>query len=104
VDFDAYVRSIERLARLDVNILCQSHHQVFTGNDAKTFCHRSIQAAMRFRQRVDQLLNEENGHVQKVASRIKVEEYDPQPGPKQPEQAYLINLAARVKHLAGKLA
>ena len=103
VDFDAYIRSIERLAMLDVNILCQSHHQVFTGNDAKTFCHRSIQAAMQFRQRVHQLLNEENGHVERVASRIKIEEYDPQPGPKQPEQAYLINLAARVKHLAGKM-
>ncbi len=101
VDFEAYIHSIERLARLEVEILCQSHHQMFTGTDARDFFGHSIQAAEEFKRRVDQLLNEENGDMPKVAARIKAEEYDPQPGPKQPEQAYLINLAAKVKHLAG---
>ena len=101
VDFEAYLHSIQRLATLDVDILCQSHHQVITGSDARTFFRRSIQAAKDYKRRVDELLNEENGDQEKVAARIKAEEYDPQPGPKQPEQAYMINLAARVKHLAG---
>jgi glyoxylase-like metal-dependent hydrolase (beta-lactamase superfamily II) len=103
VDFEAYLHSMERLATLEVDILCQSHHQVFTGTDARSFFGRSIQAAKEYKRWVGQLLNEENGDEKKVAARIKAAEYDPKPGPKQPEQAYLINLAARVKHLAGKL-
>ena len=101
VDFEAYLHSIERLATLDVDILCQSHHQVITGSDARGFFGRSIQAAKDYKRRVEDLLSAENGDQEKVAARIKAEEYDPLPGPKQPEQAYLINLAARVKHLAG---
>lgn len=104
VDFDAYMQSMERLAKLDVDILCQSHNQVLTGTDAQTFCRRSIEAAHQFRKRLEQLLDEENGQVEKVARRMKAEEYDPYPGPKQPEQAYLINLHAKVKHLAKKTA
>ena len=34
---------------------------------------------------------------------VKAQEYDPRPHPKQPEPAYLINLEARVKHLAGRI-
>jgi len=104
VDFDLYVQSIERLARLEVDILCQSHHQVFTGEDARTVLERSIPAALEFKKRVEQLLQEENGQVEKVVLRIKSEEYDPQPDPKQPEPAYLLNIHARVKSLAKKMA
>ena len=104
VDFDHYIESIERLAGLDVDILCQSHHQVFTGEDARQVLARAIPAALAFKQRVEQLLHEEHGQVEKVAARIKSEEYDPHPDPKQPEPAYLLNLQARVKSLAKRMA
>jgi glyoxylase-like metal-dependent hydrolase (beta-lactamase superfamily II) len=104
VDFDVYIQSIERLAKLDVDILCQSHHQVFTGKDARMVIQRSIPAALAFKKRVEQLLNEENSQVDKVVARIKSEEYDSQPDPKQPEPAYLLNIHARVKSLVKKLA
>lgn len=102
VDFDAYVDAIERLGRLDVDILCQSHHQLLTGKDAAAFFGRSREAAHAFRQRMIEVLDEENGDLEKTALRIKAEEYDPQPHPKQPEQAYLINLAARVRLIAAQ--
>ena len=102
VDFDRYIQSIHRLAGLTVDILCQSHHQVFTGQDARTVLRRSIPAAQAFKKRVEQLLHEENGQVEKVVARIKSEEYDPQPDPKQPEPAYLLNIHARVKSLAAQ--
>ena len=104
VDFDLYIQSIERLAGLKVDILCQSHHQVFTGEDAGAVLKLSIPAALKFKQRVEQLLHEENGQVEKVVARIKSEEYDTQPNPKQPEQAYLLNIHARVRSLAKKMA
>lgn len=103
VDFDLYIQSIERLARLEVDILCQSHNQVFTGEEARTVIRRSIPVALKFKRRVEQLLHEENGHVEKVVARIKAEEYDPHPNPKQLESAYLLNINARVKFLAKNL-
>ena len=45
VDFDLYLQSIERLAGLEVDILCQSHHQVFTGEHAEMVLRQSIPAA-----------------------------------------------------------
>ena len=102
VDFDLYLQSIERLAGLEVDILCQSHHQVFTGEHAEMVLRQSIPAALEFKQRVEQLLHEENGQVEKVVARIKSEEYDSQPHPKQPEPAYLLNIHARVKFLANQ--
>ena len=104
VDFDLYIQSIERLARLKVDILCQSHHQVFTGENARTVLRRSIPAALEFKKHVEKLLYEEHGQVEKVVARIKSEEYDTQPEPKQPEPAYLLNIHARVKSLAKNLA
>ena len=101
VDFDSYLNSMERLAALEVDILSQSHHQVFTSEDARSFFPRSIKAAHRFKERVETLLDREHGDIEKVVSKIKAEEYDPKPDPKQPEPAYLINLNARVRHLAG---
>ncbi len=102
VDFDAYIISLKRLAALDVDIFCQGHHFVYTGTDVKEFFDASLEAAFTFRGRVIELLAQEKDSVEKVIERIKKEEYDPNPGPKQPEKAYLLNLKTRVAHLAGK--
>lgn len=102
VDYDAYRNTLERLAALEVEILSQSHHQIFTGEDARSFFPRAIEAAREFKSRVEELLDLENGDVKKVVLLMKAEEYDPKPDPKQPEPAYLINLTARVRHLAEK--
>ncbi|MBP7528288.1 MAG: MBL fold metallo-hydrolase [Syntrophorhabdaceae bacterium] len=102
VDFDAYITSLKRLAALDSDIFCQGHHFVYTGSDVKDFFDSSLEAAFTFRRRVLELLEMEKDSVEKVVERIKQEEYDPNPGPKQPEKAYLLNLKTRVAHLAGK--
>ncbi len=102
VDFDAYIGSLKRLATVDVDILCQGHHFVYTGSDVAEFFEASLEAAFAFRRRVVELLAIENDSVERVVERIKKEEYDPNPGPKQPEKAYLLNLKTRVAHLAGR--
>lgn len=101
-DFDAYMQNLERLASLNPDIVSQSHFALFTGADAKTFFSRSIEAALRFKALADGFLDEEHGDVDKVVQRIKAAEYDPLPGPKQPLTAYLLNLHARVRHLAAR--
>jgi glyoxylase-like metal-dependent hydrolase (beta-lactamase superfamily II) len=99
-DYEDYIRTIKRLDELEVDIFCQGHNQVFTGKDAQGFFNRSLKAAQDFRAMVEGFLREEGGDVQKTILRVKAVEYDPKPQPKQPEPAYLINIQARVKHLA----
>lgn len=101
VDFNAYIRSLKRLSMLDCDIMCQGHHFVYTGDDVKRFFEMSLESALAFRDHVAELLDAEHGDVENVVGRIKKEEYDPNPGPKQPEAAYLLNLKTRISHLAG---
>ncbi len=101
-DFDAYMQNIRRLASLHPDIISQSHFALFTGEDARHFFSRSLEAARRFKELADAFLDEEHGDVDKVVERIKAAEYDDRPGPKQPLTAYLLNLRARVRHLAAR--
>lgn len=104
VDFDQYMASLKRLAALQTEVLCQGHHFVYVGRDeVKAFFDRSIEAAEDFRTRVMHLLDKHGGSVDLVVKQIKQEQYDNNPNVKQPEPAYLLNLTARVAHLAGKL-
>lgn len=102
-DYEAYISTIKKLAALPVDILCQGHRFLLLGrNDVTAFFDSSLKEAIRFKDQVYQFLDEEGGSVKRVVQRIKVDYYDTLPEPKQPEEAYLINLTARVKHLAGK--
>jgi 2-aminobenzoylacetyl-CoA thioesterase len=104
VDFDVYMASLKRLAALDVEILCQGHHFVFVGIDeVKRFFSRSQEEAERFRDYVCRLLEEESDSEERVVQRIKREQWDTNTEVKQAEGAYLLNLSARVGHLAKKL-
>ena len=97
--YQDYIDSMKRLATLDVDIVCQGHHRVFVGDDAKAIFKKSIAAAQTFKNRVVAWLKEEDGDVDRVVTRVKNFEYDPMPNPKQPETAYLLNTRARIQHL-----
>lgn len=100
-DYEDYINAIRRLAGLEVDIFCQGHGAVFTGDDTRNFFGRSLLAADEFKHLVEESLRAEGGDIPKAVARIKAVEYDPKPQPKQPEPAYLINIEARVRHLAG---
>jgi 2-aminobenzoylacetyl-CoA thioesterase len=102
-DYDAYLSSLERLAALPVEILCQGHRIVFVGEtEVRAFFARAIEESIRFKERIDELLDREEGNLDRVIGRIKAEKYDTNKGVKQPEAAYLLNLRAQVAHLAEK--
>jgi glyoxylase-like metal-dependent hydrolase (beta-lactamase superfamily II) len=103
VDYEMYMTSLKRLASLDIDILCPGHHFVFTDDDVKKYFLESIRNAEYFKNHVTELLYTYNKSVDKVVSIIKEEEYDINPGPKQPEEAYLLNLRTRITHLAEKM-
>jgi len=101
-DYQAYIATVKKLADLHVEILCQGHRIVMVGRDeVKAFFKSSINEAISFKEEVHRLLDEECGSADRVIQRIKAERYDILSEPKQPEVPYLINLTAKVKHLAG---
>ena len=103
VDYDAYLSSLKRLAGLPVEILCQGHRVVFVGENAiRAFFTRSISESIKFKDRVYELLETEDGSIDRVVRRIKAEQYDINPGIKSPEGPYVLNLTAQVTHLAEK--
>jgi glyoxylase-like metal-dependent hydrolase (beta-lactamase superfamily II) len=102
-DYESYLTSLKKLAVLDAQILCQGHRYVVTGRaEIRQFFEQSIEETERFKDRVIRLLQDEGGVTERVVMRIKAEIWDTNPGPKQPETPFLINLETKVKHLAGR--
>jgi glyoxylase-like metal-dependent hydrolase (beta-lactamase superfamily II) len=102
-DFGVYLSSLKRLASLEVDILCQGHRFVYSGEDAKTFLSRSMKTALDFKAMVQEFWENEHEDLPRVMARIRGIEFDPLPLPKQPEPAYLANLEARVKSIVAYL-
>ena len=98
-DFDVYLDSLKRMASMDVEILCQGHRYVYTDHDVQAFFERSIRSALEFREMVEESWSQEGGDMKRVMARLKELEYDPLPQPRQPEQAYLANLEARIRSI-----
>ena len=96
VDYDLFVASVEKLAALSVEVVCLGHGCVLTGDDARAYLPEALRQCRESRVMFERLLAEEHGDEACVAARVRALEYDPKPFPKQPEPAYLLNLAARV--------
>jgi glyoxylase-like metal-dependent hydrolase (beta-lactamase superfamily II) len=103
-DFGAYLSSLKRLASLDVEILCQGHRYVYTDNDVQDFFERSLRSAHDFKEMVEKVLHRERYDMKRVVAEIKKLEYEPLPQPKQSEQAYLVNLEARIRSILNLLS
>lgn len=107
VDHEAYVTSMELLSGLDVEILCTAHNFVFTGPDVKKNMTRTILQVGDYVTRVKRYLEEEKGDLERVAARVKSDEWDPKPLPKQPLEAYMMSTKTRIrtiqKHLGNSV-
>jgi len=107
VDYQTYVDSMRKLAKLDLKILCIGHRFAYTDDDARAYIPQAMDQCRDFFNQVKRFLLEEDGDVGSVLQRIKKIEYDDIQGPKQPEEPYLINLELKIKtikkHLESKL-
>ena len=99
VDYDQYRKSLEKLAKLDVEILCPGHNVILTGPDSKDYTRCSLRQAADYVSMVEGFLRSEQGNIKRVVSRVKAWQWDPKPLPKQPEHAYLLNTQTRVKKI-----
>jgi glyoxylase-like metal-dependent hydrolase (beta-lactamase superfamily II) len=103
VDYDAYCSSMKRLAQLDPQVLCLGHRVILTGPDARRHIRNSLKQASSYVSMVERVLLDEKGDIERTVKRIKAEEWDPRPLPKQPEPAYLLNTRARVKNIRERM-
>lgn len=97
VDYDVYRRSMERLAGLNMRVLCPGHKMVLTGRDAPEYLRRSLDQAVEYVAMVEKFLVAEHGDIERAIASVKAAEWDPKPFPKQVEPAYLLNTQARVQ-------
>lgn len=104
VDFDHYYQSIQRLKNLAVDILFQGHIYAFTGSDAQVHLDTSLDRSLRFKAMVKQFMRETGNDIQAVMQRFKAIEWESNPGLRQPEPAYLLNLEARIKTVLRAIA
>jgi glyoxylase-like metal-dependent hydrolase (beta-lactamase superfamily II) len=96
-DYDCYLRSLQQLKALTPDVLCPGHIFVYSAEDASAYLERAQAACIDFFNFVSACAKEENEDVERIKQRIRAHEYDVNPGPKQPEPAYLINLEARIR-------
>jgi len=100
-DYDGYVASMQRLALLPAEVLCQGHNIVFTGREEiAAFFARSMRETTIYKDRIHDLLDQEQGDIEGAVRRLKAERWDNVTGFKQDEYVYALNLSAQVKHLA----
>ncbi len=103
VDYNQYRASIQKMTDLEVEILGLGHLYVYTGADAGAYLQQSLDACDEFRRLVESSLRQTQGDMQKVMARVRAIEYDNNTGPKQTEEAYTINLEARIKAVAKQM-
>ncbi|MCX7677594.1 MAG: MBL fold metallo-hydrolase [Spirochaetes bacterium] len=100
--YDDYVKTIEQLAALEPKIVCMAHAWIFTDDDARRFFEDSLRATVTYRKMIETALDETNGDVDKAVELIARREYDEKGTIFQERNAYLMNLAAQVRLIAGK--
>jgi 2-aminobenzoylacetyl-CoA thioesterase len=97
IDYNIYMDSLKKLKDMDIEVLIMAHGLYYTGDDARNFIPRAIKCTQDFRAKLEALLLKYGDDYDTIASIIKKEEYDPGDIPKQPVDAYMLNLRAKIK-------
>lgn len=103
LDYDLYAASMEKIARLDIAVVCLGHRFAYTSGDAARYLADARSQTKGFLKATKAIFQEEGGDIERTMNRVRAIEYDPKPKPKQPEAAYLLNLQARVTAISRKI-
>lgn len=99
--YESYLASLEKLISLDPRILCLGHALVFTREDASIYLRSSHEATFEYRRLIEEYLHDADGDVEKAIDTMARKEYDEKGTIQQERNAYLTNLSAQVKLIAG---
>jgi len=95
-NYDDYVRSIELLKNLDIELICLPHSGVVKGKDqVREHIAQHLKETIAYRNRIIELYRR-FGDTEQVVKTITMEDYEKEQV-FQPIEAYLINLRAMVK-------
>lgn len=99
--YQGYLDSIERIAALGPGVLCPAHSWVLTGEDVADFLELTASQTAQHRDLIERYLETADGDVERVTEELGHDLYDAKGGTSQERAAYMTNLAAQVKHIAG---
>ncbi len=99
--YDDYLSSLEKMIFLEPEILCLGHGWVFTGEDVSAYLRKSHAETFEYRKLIERYLDTTGGDIEKAVESITRKEYDEKGTIKQERNAYITNLSAQVRHIAG---
>jgi glyoxylase-like metal-dependent hydrolase (beta-lactamase superfamily II) len=99
--YQDYLDSIARIAALQPKTLCLAHRWVLTGDEVAEFLELSASETVVHRELIERYLDAAGGDVERAIQDLGRDEYDVKGGVRQERVAYMTNLAAQVRHIAG---
>ncbi|MBN2077386.1 MAG: MBL fold metallo-hydrolase [Spirochaetes bacterium] len=99
--YDDYLASLEKIIALDPKVLCIGHAWVFTGEDTAQYLRESRDATYAYRRLIEGYLDDSGGDVDRAVLTMTQIEYDESGEIFQERNAYVTNLDAQVRHVAG---
>ena len=98
--YQDYIDSLKLMISLKPEMVCLGHGWVLTHEDAEDFFKRSLSETFRYRELIENYLDEADGDVEKAIQDMVHAEYDVKGGILQERVSYITNLSAQVKHIA----
>ena len=99
--FRDYIDSLNLMIALKPEMICLAHGWVLTQEDAADFLEYSLTETFKFRELIERYLSAAEGDVEKAIRDMAHAEYDVKGGIFQERVAYLTNLSAQIRHIAG---
>lgn len=99
--YDDYCASLARLASLRPLLIAMGHGYVFTDDDCQRYLEASLAATVRYRRLIEDYLDRAGGDIARTIETMVAREYDEKGTIFQERNAYITNLTAQVKHIAG---
>ena len=99
--FRDYMDSLEKIKALNPTTIFTGHHTRIERRDLDRFFQAAIRDTRNLKEKIERYLLETDMDEATVITRIKAEEYEDLRKSKQMEEAYLLNLTAQVRHIAG---
>ena len=96
--YEDYMASLERLAKLEIEMICLPHSYVLTGEEASDYIPRSIEATRAFKEELTEALDAQHGNIDAAIDVLFDRLYTS--AIEQPKDAFLINLKAMVNAIA----
>ncbi len=101
--YQDYINSLMFLISLEPETVCLAHGWVLTLEDAMEFLRRSLAETFMYREKIENYLKAANGDVEGAIRNMVHAEYDVQGNIFQERTAYVTNLTAQIKHIAGSV-